>query len=131
MKLYEPNETGKNIGIRLYTAHLKQQSVHTKDEISSQFDEIRNQFRSASIGREGMMILFDANVHVGHEGINKCKDSQDNGGEMLMNLVRDEGLTIVNNLELCDGCVTRVDPRNGTTSSIDLVICNTFMLGKV
>ena len=140
MKLYEPNDTinmlgvrfevGNN-GIRLYTAHLKQQSTHTKDEISSQFDEIRNQFRSASIGREGMMILFDANVHVGCEGIDRCKDVQDNGGEILMNLVREEGLTIVNNLDLCDGVVTRVDPRNGTTSSIDLVICNAFMVEKV
>ena len=140
MKLYEPNETVnmlgirievKNVGIRLYTAHLKQLSAHTKDEISSQFDEIRNQFRSASIGREGMMILFDANVHVGNEGIAKCKDKQDYGGEILINLVKDEGLTIVNNLDLCEGVVTRVDPRNGTASSIDLVICNTFMLDKV
>lgn len=140
MKLYEPNETinmlgfrieVKDVGIRLYTAHLKQQSTNTKDEIASQFDEIRNQFRSASIGREGMMILFDANVHVGCEGVSRCEDVQDDGGKLLLNLVREEGLTIVNNLDLCDGCITRVDPRNGTSSSIDLVICNTFMLGKV
>ena len=74
MKLYEPNETVnmmgirvdlKNVGIRLYTAHLKQQSTHTKEEISSQFDEIKNQFRSANLGREAMLIIMDANVHVG------------------------------------------------------------------
>ena len=49
MKLYEPNDTvnmlgirlqiGK-IGIRIYTAHLKQQSIHSKEDISRQFDEI-------------------------------------------------------------------------------------------
>ena len=140
MKLYEPNETinmlgvrivVKDVGIRLYTAHLKQQSAHTKDEIASQFDEIRNQFRSATIGREGMIILFDANVHVGHEGINRCSDKQDTGGEILMSLVKDEGLIIVNNMDLCKGVVTRVDPRYGTVSSIDLVICNTFMVEKL
>ena len=140
MKLYEPNGTinmigvrieVKGVGIRVYTAHLKQQSTHTQEEISCQFDEIKNQFRSANIGREGMIIVFDANVHVGHEGINKCEDVQDVGGRMLMSVVRDEGLTIVNNMDLCDGVVTRVDPRNGTKSSIDLALCNTFMLDKV
>ena len=136
MRLYEPNDVvnmlgirlqvGK-VGIRIYTAHLKQQSVHTKEEISRQFDEIRNHFRSASIGREGMIIMFDANVHIGSEIISGCQDKQDAGGKQLMSMVSEEGLTVVNCLDMCDGVVTRVDPRNGTTSTIDLVICNTFM----
>ena len=33
----------------------------------------------------------------------------------------------MNCLDICDGIVTRVDPRNGTKSTIDLAICNTFM----
>ena len=48
-----------------------------------------------------------------------------------MSLVANEGLTIVNNLDLCDGVVTRVDPRNGKESTIDLAICNTFMLNHI
>ena len=77
MKLYEPNETVNMIGVRLevgkfcvrlYTAHLKQQSTSSKEEISSQFDEMRNQFRSANDGREAMLIIFDANIHVGSAG---------------------------------------------------------------
>ena len=139
MKLYEPNDVAnmlgfrveiKGAGIRLYTAHLKQQSSHRKDEIASQFDEIKNQFRSANAGREGMLIIFDANVHVGSKGVSKCKDVLDMGGQMLLSLVEKEGLTIVNDLTLCSGCVTRVDPRNGTESTIDLAICNTFLTDK-
>ena len=123
MKLYEPNDTInmigirveiRNVGVRLYTAHLKQQSTNTREEIDSQFDEIKNQFQSANYGREGMLMVFDANVHVGAEGISKCSDKQDAGGKRLMEVVRDEGLTIINNLDLCNGVVTRVDPRNGS-----------------
>ena len=140
MKLYEPNETVnmigvrleiRTIGIRLYTAHLKQQSTNSKEEILCQFSEIQNQFRSANIGREGMLMIFDANVHVGPEGIRACKDVQDPGGKMLLSVVKEEGLTIVNNLDLCDGVVTRVDPRYGTKSTIDLAICNTFMMHRL
>ena len=140
MKLYEPSETinmigvrlqVKDLGIRLYTAHLKQQSSHSREEISRQFDEIRNQFRSANMGRESMLLLFDSNVHVGAEGITSCRDLQDAGGKMLMSVVREEGLLVLNSMDICDGVVTRVDPRNGTKSTIDLALCNTFMRDKV
>ena len=140
MRLYEPNDVVnmmgvrleiKGTGVRLYTAHLKQQSTHTKEEISRQFDELKNQFRSANAGREGMIIIFDANVHVGSQGVSKCNDVQDVGGRMLLSLVKDEGLTIINDLNICKGCVTRVDPRNGTKTTIDLAICNTFMTEKL
>ena len=140
MKLFEPNETVNMMGIRieinqvgfrLYTAHLKQQSTSTREEIQSQFDEIRNQFKSANTAREPMIIAFDANVHVGKEGISKCKDRQDWGGKILMSLIKDEGLTLVNNEDFTKGVVTRVDPRTGSESTIDLVICNTYMHSKV
>ena len=47
---------------------------------------------------------------------------------MLLSVVKEEGLTIINNLDICDGVVTRVDPRNGTETTLDLAICNTFMV---
>ena len=140
MKLYEPNETVNmmglrieinQVGIRLYTAHLKQQSTNTREEIQSQFDEIRCQFKSANSAREPMLFAFDANVHVGKDGIRNCEDSQDWGGKLLLSMIQDEGLTLVNNEEICKGVVTRVDPRNGNGSTIDLVIYNTYMHGKV
>ena len=104
MKLYEPNLTInmigvrieiQNVGLRFYTAHLKQQSTNSREDISSQFDEIKCQFRSANRGREAMLMIFDANVHVGAEGIGGCVDVQDWGGKVLMSLVSDEGLTII------------------------------------
>ena len=99
MKLYEPNETinmigvrleVRDFGIRLYTAHLKQQSSNSREEIASQFDELKNQFRSANMGREGMLMVFDFNVHVGQEGISRCTDVQDAGGKMLLSVVREK-----------------------------------------
>ena len=140
IKLYEPNETinmigvrleSKFCGIRLYTAHLKQQSSSSRDEIAAQFDEIKNQFRSASLGREPTLMIFDANVHVGKPAINKCEDKQDWGGKVLVKMIDEEGLTLINSCDLCDGVITRVDPRNGTPSTIDLAICNAFMIEKV
>ena len=76
-------------------------------------------------------MIFDANVHVGSEGISGCKDVQDWGGKKLLSLVVDEGLTIINNSEKCEGLVTRVDPRNGAKTTIDLAICNAFMVNNV
>ena len=64
-----------------------------------------------------MMIILDANVHVGNAGINECEDEQDWGGKLLLSMIESEGLTLVNNLGLCNGVVTRVDPRNGTKST--------------
>ena len=140
MKLYEPNEVVNMIGVRVelygfglrfYTAHLKQQSTTSRADFACQFDEIKNQARSANAGREPWLLVFDANVHVGGEVIDGCEDKQDWGGKKLLEMVNDEGLTIVNSLDLCHGIVTRVDPRNGTESSIDLALCNTFMLQYV
>ena len=99
MKLYEPNETVNmlgvrvevnGVGLRVYTAHLKQQSTNSRDDIRDQFDEIKNQFRSANDGREPMLFVCDANVHVGSAGIKDCKDVQDWGGKVMLSLIKDE-----------------------------------------
>ena len=93
MKLYEPNETINMLGIRLevaknnyrrfYTAHMKQLSANEKEDILDQFEEIKMQFHQAQLSKEGMLMICDANVHVG-DGIPGCTDKQDWGGvEML------------------------------------------------
>ena len=73
MRLYEPNESVNmmgvrvqlnNIGVRLYTAHMKQQSTTSREDIKIQFDEIKNQFKSANSGHEPMLLVCDSNVHV-------------------------------------------------------------------
>ena len=61
IKLYEPNEIINMIGVRIERNNFglrlyKQQSTNSREDIRSQFDEIRNQFRSASIGREAMLL---------------------------------------------------------------------------
>ena len=78
-----------------------------------------------------MLLVFDSNVHVGPMGINKCKDKTDWGGKMLIQMIRENDLLLVNNWEICEGVVTRVDPRNGTQTTLDLAICNHFMKDKV
>ena len=140
IKLYEPNETINLLGvriemlnscIRIYTAHLKQQSTSLRDEITAQFDEMKKQFQDATKCNEGMLMIFDANVHVGGEVIKGVAEKQDFGGKELLKLVNDENLVLLNSLDLCSGVITRVDPRNGNGSTIDLAICNQFMVGKV
>ena len=140
MKLYEPNETINMIGIRLevaknnfkrfYTAHMKQLSTNEKEDILNQFDEIKMQFRQAELSKEGMILICDTNVHVGG-AIPGCKDKQDWAGVELVKLVDNDGLYLLNREDLCKGVVTRVDPRNGTRSTLDLAICNEFMVGQV
>ena len=141
IRLYEPNEIANmlgirveimNKGIRIYTAHMKQQSANTREEIQDQFEEMRNQFKSAGISGEGMILIFDANVHVGREVIKKCcSDSQDWGGKLLMSIIEEENLILMNSSDKCFGCHTRVDPRNGNVSSIDLVITNQFLQNDI
>ena len=67
IKLYEPNEVVNLMGIRvelmnsclrLYTAHLKQQSACPREDILAQFEEIRRQFQDATKSNEGMLHGF-------------------------------------------------------------------------
>ena len=126
MKIYEPNESVnmmgirleiKNNGIRLFTAHLKQLSANPRSVITDQFDEIRSQFKEANKSGEGMLLVFDSNVHVG-SGIKGCLDKQDWGGKLLLKMIEEESLTLVNS-DTCNGVITRVDPRNGTKSTLE------------
>ena len=140
IKLYEPNETINMIGIRIemlnsciriYTAHLKQQSVSSRDETAAQFEELRKQFQDATKCNEGMLIVFDANVHLGREVLKNVAEKQDWGGKELMKLVGEENLIVLNALDICSGNITRIDPRNGNGTTIDLAICNQFLVDKV
>ena len=139
-KLYEPNETANMIGIRIelmdssiriFTAHLKQQSTNSHDEIEEQYEEVRKQFRYANESSERIIMAFDANVHVGSQNIGGCEDTQDWGGTLLMRIIQEENLVLLNSSDKCKGVITRIDPRNGNESTIDLVICNQFMIDRV
>ena len=140
MKLYDPNEVINMLGIRLevaknnyqrfYTAHMKQVSINDKETIRNQFEEIKGQFRQASISKEPMLLICDANVHVG-DGIRGCKDKQDWAGLEFLQMIECEGLYLVNREDVCEGVVTRIDPRNGTKSTLDLVVCNEFAINDV
>ena len=139
IKIYEPNETINMIGIRfeiinnnmrIYTAHLKQPSTSSKEEISNQFDEIVKQVKEANRCNEGILAIMDFNIHVGNE-IKNCKDKQDVGGKEVIKIIKNEGLILLNNTDICKGVVTRIDPRNGTKSTIDLAVCNEIMMKKI
>ena len=99
LKLYEPNDIANMIGIRLemmnknvrfYTAHLKQQSVTSRDDIVDQFEEVRKQFQYANDCKEGIIMAFDANVHVGADIIQGSTEIQDWGGKLLMEIIKEE-----------------------------------------
>ena len=140
IKIYEPNETVNMMGIklqilnnniRLYTAHFKQESTSSRDEIANQFYELEEQFKSANLCNEGMLVIFDSNVHVGDE-IKNCMDKKDWGGKLAIEMIKNENLILLNKTDLCKGIVTRIDPRNGKESTIDLaIICNRIMAQKV
>ena len=140
LKLYEPNEIANMMGIRIelvntnlrvYTAHLKQQSANSRDDIREQFEEVHKQFQYANDSKEGIIMAFDSNVHVGGDVITGCPDVQDWGGKLLMDIVKEENLTLVNATDKCSGIITRVDPRNGNVSTIDLVICNLYAMDSL
>ena len=76
-------------------------------------------------------MVCDANMHVGGEGIPGCDHKQDWGGSKVLEMIDSEGLYLVNREEICTGVVTRVDPRNGTESTLDLAICNEQMMGDI
>ena len=140
MKLYEPNEVANmlgirvelmNTGLRVYTAHLKQQSTNSRDDIRDQFEEVRKQFKYANSCEEGIVMVFDANVHVGDTIIKGCTDKQDWGGKLIRDIIKEENLVLVNAADVCTGVITRVDPRNGNGSTIDLVVCNRYVSDKI
>ena len=104
IKMYDPNDAVNMIGIRIeflgsglrvYTAHLKQQSVCTREEIALQFEEIRSQFQDAAKSNEAMILIFDANAHVGKDVITGCNEVQDWAGKVLVDLIDDENLVLL------------------------------------
>ena len=140
IKMYEPNDGINMIGIRVellgsglrvYTAHLKQQSVSSRDEIAFQFEEIKKQFKDAMKSKEAMLMIFDANAHVGKDAIKGCADNQDWAGKVLMKVIQDENLILLNALDLCEGTINRVDPRDGHGTTIDIAVCNQFLAPKI
>ena len=92
---------------------------------------MRKQFRYANESSERIIMAFDANVHVGSQNIGGCEDTQDWGGNLLMRIIQEENLILLNSSDKCKGVITRIDPRNGNGSTIDLVICNQFMIDRV
>ena len=139
IKMYEPNDDVNLIGIRvellgtgvrLYTAHLKQQSVCSRDEISLQFQVIRKQFQDATRSNESMILVFDANAHLG-DIIHGCVDVQDWGGQVLLKMIEEENLVLLNSLDICEGVATRIDPRNGRRTTIDYAVCNQHCVSKI
>ena len=140
IKLYEPNEVANmlgirvelmNTGIRIFTAHLKQQSTNSREELVDQYEEVRKQFCSANCSEEGIIMIMDANVHVGGSVINGCDDEQDWGGKVLMDIINEENLVLMNSEDICSGVITRIDPRNGHGTTLDLVIVNKYVHSKV
>ena len=109
---------------------MKQSSTNTRTEIGDQFEEIKTQFQNANKSKEGMLMVFDWNVHVGSSGIKGCKDKEDWGGKLVLKMISEENLVLLNSTEICSGIVTRIDPRNGGQSTLDLAICNQFMKEK-
>ena len=96
IKMYEPSEVINligirvemlNVSIRIFTAHLKQQSVCTKEEITAQFNEIKHLFHEATKSNEGMLLMCNANVHVGNK----------------MQTIKHENLVLINAVEKCQG----------------------------
>ena len=67
-------------------------------------------------------------MHVGGAGVPGCADKQDWAGAELLDLIDQEGLYLLNREKVCKGVVTRIDPRYGTKSTLDLAICNEFMM---
>ena len=48
-----------------------------------------------------------------------------------MKMIKDENLVLLNALDLCDGVITRVDPRDGKGTTIDLAVCNQVLAAKI
>ena len=80
---------------------------------------------------EPTLMIFDANVHVVSNSVKDCKDHHDCDGKMLMDMLNREGIILLSNADLCKEIVTRVDLRNGHQSTLELALCNIFMLDKI
>ena len=54
-----------------------------------------------------VMIECDANAKLGHEIIKNAPNPQSDNGQLLWSLIERNNLTVVNSLEICEGCITR------------------------
>ena len=122
-------EIGK-IQVRVVVAYGPQENA-TKDKKENFWKFLEEESIKAELLGQGLVIQMDGNVHGGPKLVNNDPNSQNINGKLFEQFLgRNLNLIIANNLNTCDGNITRIrNLKNKTENAIlDFLIINEKML---
>ena len=97
----------EEVPIRAITAYAPQENaaIEKKERF---WDFLEKEAGDAEIEGDGLIIQMDGNLHAGKELIKNDPNQQNRNGRLFCEfLTRNPQLIVVNNLEICEGLITR------------------------
>ena len=97
----------KEYPIRVVTAYGPQE-IALKEKKEKFWYFIEKEANTAEIEGDGLLIQMDGNLHAGKEVIKEDPNKQNKNGKLFAEfLERNSNLIVINNLEICEGVITR------------------------
>ena len=118
------------ISIRVVVGYAPQENALVeKKDIFWKF--IEEEVVKAEINQQGFILQMDGNLHGGPEIIKGDPNTQNRNGKLFQEfLERNKSLTVANNLDICEGLITRCRVLENRTERavLDLLVVNEILL---
>ena len=115
-----------NIPARIVVAYGPQENA-LKDKKEKFWDFIEDEVRKAELDQMGLIIQMDGNLHGGPGLIKHDPNPQNQNGKLFQQFMeRNAFLTVANNLNVCQGKITRIRKLENKTEKaiLDFLIMN-------
>ena len=99
-----------------------------KDKKEKFWDFIEDEVRKAELDEMGLIIQMDGNLHGGPGLIKHDPNPQNQNGKLFQQfLERNPSLTVANNLNICEGIITR---QRKLENKIEMAILDFFIINE-
>ena len=119
----------KQFSIRVVAAYGPQENA-VKEKKENFWEYLEKEANEAELEGEGFIIQMDGNLHAGKELIRGDPNIQNKNGRLFSEFLdRNKNLTVVNNLDVCEGLITRERVLENKTEKavLDFIIINEKM----
>ena len=114
----------ENHSIRIINAYGPQEDTYNKDDIFEFWQELEQEVMSAKDDGCLLVIQLDANAKLGSEIIKSDPHNITENGQLLLDLMDRQNLSVVNAMDICTGVITRerITKARVEKSVIDFII---------
>ena len=93
--------------VRIVTAYGPQENAN-KEKKEKFWEFLEEETNKVDVENQGLIVQMDGNCHVGNNIIKNDPNNQNNNGRLLVEfLKRNPSLILANNLNICEGSITR------------------------